>query len=217
MNHPTSTTDSHPGTALPLAGDTSSGSGTGSAPTVARGRPLYMRLDVEREARRLGRAKDVTVQGVAYALCDRFPGFNFASGVMLGLQYVVAARRERERRRQARQRALEPSAVANVPDAAGDDVGDVGGNLADEAGGESWEAEQQRIRDEANAKRSRAAKGMPYAPKGGTRKTDEKVPVQDVQAPCADSPGRQAKAAAVNVGVGTVARTPDAAAAGKTE
>jgi hypothetical protein len=82
---------------------------------------------------------------------------------------------------------------------------------------ESWAAEQQRIKDEANAKRSRAAKGMPYAPKGGTRKTDEKVPVQDVQAPCADSPGRQAKAAAVNVGVGTVARTPDAAAAGKTE
>lgn len=71
---------------------------------------------------------------------------------------------------------------------------------------EAWRIKQAEIAAAANVKRSEAAKGMPYASKGGTRKPEaEKVDVQNVHAPSV-APARKAKAEASLTGVGTVAR-----------
>jgi N6-adenosine-specific RNA methylase IME4 len=70
---------------------------------------------------------------------------------------------------------------------------------------EGWQAERKRITNEANEKRSKAAKGMPYAPKGGKRK-DEKVVQQSVGEPSHTSKSSKSKASAAKVNPGAVAR-----------
>ena len=68
---------------------------------------------------------------------------------------------------------------------------------------EAWQAEQRRIKEEANRKRSEAMQGVPYAPKGKERKP-EKVVQQSVGAHT--PPATKAKAAASKTNPGAVAR-----------
>jgi len=72
---------------------------------------------------------------------------------------------------------------------------------------EAWQAERERIAEEANRKRSEAMRGVPYAPKGEERKL-EKVVGQSVllPSPPKSEPGKQAKAAASQTNAGAVAR-----------
>lgn len=50
----------------------------------------------------------------------------------------------------------------------------------------AWQAEQKRIRDDANKARSEAMAGVPYAGKGQVRKPEEKVGPQVVGAPSSE-------------------------------
>lgn len=58
---------------------------------------------------------------------------------------------------------------------------------------EDWQAEQRRIRDEANRARSEAMAGVPYAPKGETRKPVEKVEPQLEATPSNEPPPAKPK------------------------
>lgn len=51
-----------------------------------------------------------------------------------------------------------------------------------------WLADQQRIKDEGNKKRAEAMQGVPYAPKGESRKSPEKVVPQFVARPLNSEP-----------------------------
>lgn len=76
---------------------------------------------------------------------------------------------------------------------------------------EAWKKEQTRIAEEANRKRSEAMQGVPYAPKGESRKPDEKVVVQSVQLPSRPTEPERAKsrhaaAQQAEVNAGAIAR-----------
>lgn len=76
---------------------------------------------------------------------------------------------------------------------------------------EAWKMEQAKIAEEANRKRSEAMQGVPYAPKGESRKPDEKVVVQSVQRPSRPTEPERAKsrhaaAQQAEVNAGAIAR-----------
>jgi N6-adenosine-specific RNA methylase IME4 len=72
---------------------------------------------------------------------------------------------------------------------------------------DAWQAAKLVAKIKADEKRSEAAKGQPYAPKGGKRKAEsEKVVRQSVEQPTRRDKGNQAKASASKTNPGAVAR-----------
>jgi len=69
----------------------------------------------------------------------------------------------------------------------------------------TWAAKRQQIADEANRKRSEAAKGQPRTP-DGNRLAEKQVVQQSVEQPARRDKGNQARAAASKTNPGAVAR-----------
>jgi len=74
-----------------------------------------------------------------------------------------------------------------------------------EDGSAKWTKRLAKIAEEGNRKKSEAAKGMPYAPKGGTRKSEKVVDHNDPQ-PSGKHVAREARAAEAKVSPATMAR-----------
>ena len=93
--------------------------------------------------------------------------------------------------------------------AAGEDLADVQRaliKLACDEGSAKWAKKHAEIKEEANKKRSEASKGMPYAAKGETRKTEKVADHYDPRPSGNNHPAREARAAEAHVSSSTMAR-----------